>query len=106
MKHRNYFEDAKKYLNILFEVPLSLSDKSQLLKLVRKHEQINSVIQNWAFKYSPSTQAVVEFLITNYPFLNEYYAAKPILQGYGDFTLNKRLKEYQESSNIVSASFS
>lgn len=106
MKPRNNFEDAKKYLDLLFNVPLSLSDKLQLLKLVRKHEEINSVIQDWTFKYSPSNQAVVEFLIINYPFLDHYQASEPILQGYPNNTLNKRLKEYRESSLIASASFS
>lgn len=99
------FKEAKQYLDLLFEVPLSLSDKSQLARLVRKHEEIVNGIKEWTQRYPPARQAVVEFIIINYPLIGEIEATRPILQGYWDHRLNNRLKEYRDSSDIVSASF-
>ncbi|MEK6855921.1 MAG: hypothetical protein AABX66_02055 [Nanoarchaeota archaeon] len=56
-------------------------------------------------RYSPAKQAVVEFLINNYPDITDFKAAKPILDGYYNNWINKELKEYRESSLIASASF-
>jgi len=88
-----------------YSIFLSLSNKSQLLRLVRKHEKINSGVNSWINRYPAARQAVVEFLLMNYPIINDVQVANPILAGYRYYNLNKRLKEYRETRDIVSASF-